>query len=203
MRIKQLGILFLAFLCVPIHVQAKEGNASSAKIIISSEAENVDEEFAYVLADKDGKECDRIKIQSGKEGSFTVAATEPGVESFTVTQVPGTDAAASYDKTVYCVDVYTTIENDVMKSKPIIYVKGTAAKSDKCRFLNKKPAPVIEKQEKPAEPEKKKTVWENITEVIKTGEGSNLGLWLAAAFASVAGILLLVIRKRKNGEPKL
>lgn len=203
MRIKQLGVLLLAFFCMPVCVQAKEGNTPEAKIIVSSEAENMDEEFTYVLTDKDEKEADQIKIRSGKEGSFTVAVTEPGVESFTVTQVPGTDAAASYDKTVYCVDVYTTIENGVMKSEPIIYIKGTAAKSDKCRFLNKKPAPVIEKQEKPAEPEKEKTVWENITEVIKTGEGSNLGLWLAAAFASVAGILLLVIRKRKNEEPKL
>lgn len=204
MKIKRLAFLLLALLCVPVTVQAKEPDTSQAKIIVSSGAENMDEELTYILTDKNGKEIDKIKVKSGKEGSFTVSTTEPGVESYTVTQTAGTDKAATYDKTVYSVDVYTTIENDVMKSEPVIYVKGTTTKSDKCKFLNKKPAPVTEKPktEKPKEPEKEKTVWQNIKEVIKTGEESNLVLWLALAAMSVTGILLVVIGKRKNEVDK-
>lgn len=197
MKIKRFAALFCVLLCIPAAAQAKESDSATAVIGVSSEAENIEETFTCVLEDENGKELNRTQVKAGEEGSFAIQTTEPGVESYKVWQAPGTDKDAVYDKTVYCVDVYTVIENDAIKSEPVIYVKGTDSKLDKCRFSNKKAAPVAEK---PKEPEKEKTVWENITEIIKTGEESNLGLWIAFALVSGTGILLALFGKKKRKE---
>lgn len=197
MKIKRFALMLMALLCLPLPVYAKE-ETSSAKIYISSEAENLDETFTYVLDDDSGKEIDRITIKSGKESYFTVIAVQPGTESYTVHQIPGTDKNATYDDTVYCVDVYTVIENDTMRSEPVIYAKGTKDKSDKCRFINKKPAPVKNPDVKtPGTETIKKPVWQSITEVVKTGDEANLQLWLCLAMVSAVGIFLLLVFSRK------
>lgn len=200
MRVIRFLAVFLSLLYIPLQAQAKENTiSSSVNITVSSEAKNLDETFTYTLSDKDGREVDRITIRSGKESKFTITATEPGTVSYTIRQVPGRDKDADYDKTVYKVDVYTTVENGTVYSEPVIYAEGSSAKSDKCRFFNSKP---VEKSgstdtgsvEKP-EPMDVESVEKPNTplEFIKTGDESSSLLLIFFTGAAVTGIILLLI----------
>lgn len=197
MKLKQFALTFLILLCIPLRVFAEE-TVSSVSIPVISDIENGNETFTCVLSDENG-EIDRITVDSGKESGFTVFVTEPGVRSFTVHQISGTDRNVTYDNTVYRVDLHTVIENSVMKSEPVIYVEGTADKFEKCRFSNIKPIPEVKESEVLIE---KKSVLQNITEIIKTGDMSSLGLWLFLTLISIMGICIhvLLFFKRKKGD---
>lgn len=182
----------LLLLCVPLQARAEDMGTSTAYVYVQNEGENLDDPLTYLLYDADGKEADRITVEAGGESRFIIETTQPGTVSYTVFQMHGGDSGATYDNTVYCVDVYTTFENGVLLSQPVIYVKDTTEKSEKCRFWNTKPAPEpAEEQEKRPEP-----VWE----VIKTGEEPDTPLWICLAIASVTGIALVFRKMLKEGR---
>lgn len=213
MRFIRFLAVFLLLLYIPLQVQAEEIPInSSVDIAVSSEAKNLDETLTYILSDKDGREIDRITIRSGKESKFTITVTEPGTIFCTIRQVSGRDKDADYDKTVYKVDIYTTVENGTVYSEPVIYAEGSSAKSDKCRFFNSKPdAKPVEKPkpvdkgsvEKPeltsTESVEKPGAKPNMSlEFIKTGDESSSLLLLFFTGAAVTGIILLLIYLSKT-----
>lgn len=150
-----------------------------------------------VVLEEDGIERDRRQVAAGTASGFILKETEPGIRTYTVRQL----SAEGMDDTVYYVDVYTVLEDDVLKSEPVIYVKDSSAKLDTCRFVNEAPETPKE-SEKPAEVTESVTTEptpSNILERIKTGESGNLLLCLCAGAMFLSGIFL-IRKKRKDGE---
>lgn len=199
MTIRRFIAVCLMALAMPFTVCAA-GKETFAPVSVISETENVAETFTYILSDASG-EIDRIAVEAGSEGKFSIPVSEPGVLSFTVRQVPGKDPDAHYDNTVYQVDVHTVIENEALKTQTVVYVSGSDQKTDGCRFVNRKEAEAIPDIETPKEePPKKKTITEFVQEIIKTGTKTDLGLWFLASFLLGIGAIFLFFEHKKGDD---
>ncbi len=101
------------------------------------------EEFEFVLKGKNGNEIQRVKNDATGKFSFgNISILEAGVSNYTISEVTGNQAGITYDKSIYNVEVTTTLDNAT--NKLVTHVKYfDAAGNDitKVQFNNKYIAP--------------------------------------------------------------
>lgn len=146
-----------------------------------------DEEFAFVLYDKDGKEIDRDS--NDKDGKFSFDAIEYKEEGdyvYTVKEDASSKAEnVTYDESVYTVTVKVTDNKEGSLVAEVIYAKGEE-KADSIEFVNKytEPTPEI-----PSQPEAPK--------VPDTGDNFSNTVWLVLSGISALAVLVLSFMKKK------
>ena len=144
-------------------------------------------------------------VVNDKAVEYVMHYTEPGEYVYRVKQVPGTNAAMTYDKTVYLVSVIVT-HDESGKLRPVVIIKedNKTEKPDSIRFKN-----VIET------PTPTPTVIPTVTPTsnyvpffggkssgAQTSDNINAGIIIALIACTAALTVIVVRNKKKNKETK-
>ncbi|WP_207653242.1 Spy0128 family protein, partial [Peptostreptococcus faecalis] len=100
-------------------------------------------EFEFVLKDKNGNEIQRVKNDATGKFSFgNISISEAGVSNYTISEVMGNQAGITYDKSIYNVEVTTTLDNATNKLvTDVKYFDAAGNDITKIQFNNKYIAP--------------------------------------------------------------
>ncbi|MDO5811452.1 MAG: FctA domain-containing protein [Bacillota bacterium] len=193
-------IMFLTILCVGMFCSTKvsaignTNNSISVRIPVYCEQTNATETFHYQIQSTRSNHVKlnstEIDLKSNETKYFAIDFNYPGTYHFFVKQVSGNNQQIKYDKSVYCVDVYVSEnENGFLFAEPILYLKDSDAKVAQLHFKNiQESAPVVSLND----------VIKNTT---KTGDTTNLITWIVMLMVSsilLIGFILWKINKRKE-----
>lgn len=209
-RLFWLTAVFLLLACLlPVRAFAAETEkAVSVQLPVSCTGTNTEETFLYELTQQTTEyqtvESATLSLKNGESGAFHITYTYPGAYHYTVRQAAGDDAATTYDKTVYTVDVYVQEdETGELSAEVVVYTQGSAGKMAEMLFTNARelptptptPSGTPETTETPESPE---PLW--VPHLPQTGDNAQLGLWVLLAAVSAAALALLAVLKRKKKE---
>ena len=137
-------VIILSFMLPPACVLAAT-EPVTVKIPVSCEAKGLSETFTYTMTTETPSEQltvenSTLTLKNGESGNFSITFKAPDTYRFTVRQQAGSTTGASYDSTVYTVDVYVQ-EDDTgrMYSDIVAYTSGNTGKAAKLSFTNKPP----------------------------------------------------------------
>ncbi len=136
------------------------------------------EEFSFELYDENNVKLETVK--NAADGSFEFAAIgveNAGEYTYTVREVKGSTEGVTYDEAVYTVKVVVTDNLDGTYNVAHTYLKGTEA-ADGVAFVNVYKTPEFEAP--------------------KTGDSSNVQLWLVLMLISGGGLIATVIYSKKE-----
>lgn len=197
-RLFWLTAVFLLLACLlPVRAFAAETEkAVSVQLPVSCTGTNTEETFLYELTQQTTEyqtvESATLSLKNGESGAFHITYTYPGTYHYTVRQAAGTDAATTYDKTVYTVDVYVLEdENGKLSAEIVVYTQESSDKKAELHFTNIRELPTP--TPKPSEPPR-------VPHLPQTGDNAQLGLWVLLAAVSAAALALLAVLKRKKKE---
>jgi len=149
-----------------------------------------DGEFKFVLKDKDGKVVETVTNDANGKISFAkIIFDKAGTYKYTVSEEAGNAENMTYDKSEYVIDVEVTDDgNGKLKAeKPVIKKSGSTEKVNEISFENTYKVP-----ETPSVPE--------APSIPKTGDTSNIALWLALFFITGGCTLGTLIYRKKVTE---
>lgn len=202
--------VFLLLVCLlPVRALAAEAEkAVSVQLPVSCTGTNTEETFLYELTQQTTEyqtvESTTLSLKDGESGAFRITYTYPGVYRYTVRQAAGDDAATTYDKTVYTVDVYVQEdENGELSAEVVIYTQESTGKMAELLFTNARelPTPTPTPSETPETTETTESP-EPLggSDLPQTGDSAQLTLWVLLAAVSAAALILLAVLKRKKKE---
>ena len=136
-----------------------------------------DEEHPYVLSIKG----------SGTEKLPVLSFESPGVHTYTISQIKGSNSQCSYDETVYTMKVYVTNNENGpgLVSEIVLTVPGMDGKPEHIIFVNKYPT-VPDDPDDPDGPQ--------------TGDSSHLWLYICLGAVSLTALVTLFLTKRRKSE---
>ncbi|MDO5123130.1 MAG: FctA domain-containing protein [Eubacteriales bacterium] len=184
------GLPVTALAAEPLRVELP-----SVEIKLEGAAPSPDEEYKIVMQADDalfnpmplGSTKDGYPLTIKGSGTVKVPALtyeKPGVYTYTISQVQGSNSQCTYDDTVYTMKVYITNRQDGkgLESEIVLSVSGMDGKPDKIKFVNKYPLP--DNPDNPDGPQ--------------TGDNSNMALWFALMMVSLAGAIGTALHGKKN-----
>lgn len=135
---------------------------------------------------------------AGTKNTPDIAYHKVGIYTYTIYQVPGTNAKCTYDDTVYTLTVYITNAEDGngLESTAVLYPDSKEEKISAAEFKNEYeivPDPTPE-----ATPTPEPTPTPNVP--TKTGDGSPLFFYSALLVVSMLGIVYMVQKQKKVRE---
>lgn len=195
-NIKKIIYVFVCAFCIMVSANNTihaESNTVTVQIPVYCVGENTDENFKYKLEGggsvAETMDVTELTIKDGQSDNFKVTYTVPGTYHYTVSQEEGTDDKTTYDKNVYQVDVYVTVDNNNnMYAEPIIYIDGEKDKKEKLEFVNTREEETTPPSVNPPGGD------------VKTGDEAPILQLVVVLMTSLLGITftLLYIRKEKE-----
>lgn len=143
-----------------------------------------DGEFKFVIKDKDGKVvATAVNAKDGKIDFGKIIFDETGVYEYTVSEEKGTLENVTYDVTEYTISIEVKDDGngELKAEKPVIKKSGSDAVVTEITFENTYSAP-----QKPVVPS-----------IPKTGDTSNISLWLALFFVNSCIFGTIIYRKKR------
>lgn len=140
-------------------------------------------EFSFVLKDKDGNVLQTQNNQDGDIQFDELKFSQAGTYIYYLEEVAGANKKISYDNSTYKVIITVTRENNLFAE--VSYEKNDAAFNGIPTFSNT----TISDNTNPDKPGGKNP---------QTGDHSNMALWVALIAAALAGIITIVLLRRKS-----
>lgn len=124
---------------------------------------------------------------SGTEKLPVLSFESPGVHTYTISQIKGSNSQCSYDETVYTMKVYVTNNENGpgLVSEIVLTVPGMDGKPEHIIFVNKYPT-VPDDPDDPDGPQ--------------TGDSSHLWLYICLGAVSLTALVTLFLTKRRKSE---
>ena len=124
---------------------------------------------------------------SGTEKLPVLSFESPGVHTYTISQIKGSNSQCSYDETVYTMKVYVTNNENGpgLVSEIVLTVPGMDGKPEHIIFVNKYPT-VPDDPDDPDGPQ--------------TGDSSHLWLYICLGAVSLTALMTLFLTKRRKSE---
>ena len=147
-----------------------------------------DSEFKFVIKDANGKVIKTAtNTKDGKIILGKIKFTEAGTYKYTVTEETGKLEGITYDNTEYTVEIEVTDDGKgkLNASKTVIKNKKTEKEVKEISFVNS----YVSTEEPPVEPP-------------KTGDSTNIGLWLALFFISGGMLVGIGVYGKKSKASK-
>jgi len=156
-------------------------NGELSKALIGRELKA--DEFVFAILDSEKKEIATAKNDKDGKLEFTLEFAKAGTYSYTIVEKNNAVANVTYDDKAYNVEIVIVDENAALKAQSVKY-SYQKDEVEKVVFTNTYTEP---------------TPPTNLPDSPKTGDNSNLILWLALLFVSGGGLALLS-KKRKAKE---
>ncbi len=141
--------------------------------------------FTFVLKDSSGKEIQVVNNRDGMIEFDSLSFDKEGTYTYTITQRAGSDGNIQYDDAVYTVTV-TVTKGEEAYLLSVHYEKDGEAYQVLPRFMNKTRGSGTNIPEEPDNP--------------KTGDDSNLLLYLCLCLGSALAIVLVLLFGRRRKE---
>lgn len=125
-----------------------------------------------------------IAADSSGGGAFEILYTEPGIYRYCVSQIAGSEKNWTYDKSVYSVEVYVLWNDTMTALTPHVICYDDAGNKTDLTFQNDYQGPKSQ----------------TIRPLVKTGDRSDIGVWMLAAVLSCVAILRLYAKRRSQKE---
>ncbi len=155
-------------------------------------------DFIFVLTDESGKTIQTVKNQDGFIEFDTISFNRTGSYIYYITEIAGNDDDIQYDTSVYKVIVTVTEENDVYVAT-VSYERNDVPYDVLPRFVNKTKEDDSGNAPEPTGPTEPSVP--DIPDNPKTGDDSNITLYLTMMLGSLAALIfLLFLMKRKKEE---
>ncbi|MCI7812261.1 MAG: FctA domain-containing protein [Lachnospiraceae bacterium] len=205
-------ILIIALLCSIMMAQtaiAAEMPAVTVPVQISLSGTVPDpaEKFVVELVAVD-EECPMPKetkgriytmevIGAGNFGLPTITYENPGIYKYTIRQLAGTNPKCTYDDTVYEMTVYVTNAEDGsgLEATAILYPDSDGTKQIEAKFHNEYET---ETEPETEVPETEQPITEPPSHNPKTGDESNLSLYMILIGISGAVIVFLLAKNKRK-----
>ncbi len=142
-------------------------------------------DFTFVLTDEAGNVIQTVNNRDGVIEFDTLTFQQEGTYTYTITEKAGSNSKIDYDDTVYKV-IVTVTEGEDAYTASIAYEKDGEDYTVLPRFVNK-----TKGTNPPDDPDNP-----------KTGDDSNIGLYLSLCFGSALAILLLLFFTKRKKEDK-
>lgn len=197
-------ILTAVLLAAPVYA-AEAGCKVQLPVACTGGDETFQFDLAYEEAQGQTVENGTLFLKSGESGYFVIAYDSPGTYYYTVSQKAGSDSRTTYDKTVYQVEVWVTVNDDgILSAAPVIYAEGSQDKKAELKFVNsKQPAGGKDPDSEPgsgSEPGPDDEAGTVKTGAVKTGDTAQIGLWIAVMLAAAGALSAAFWKKRRKGE---
>lgn len=204
-RIKK-NISFLIALCFcflsSLSVSAENYEKSiEVKIPVECVGKGSSETFTFIInaesTDNQRIEERSITLRDGEKGFFLIYCDYPGTYSYTVVEEPGSNKRIDYDNTLYEVKIFVTEdENGELFGTPVVFEEGSSEKKLSCSFYN------VEEVTENTNNESNSSSSENSGSgnSVKTGDNTNILLWLGVLVGSFCSIRMML---RKGGKSNL
>ncbi len=140
-------------------------------------------DFTFVLTDEAGNVIQTVNNRDGVIEFDTLTFQQEGTYTYTVTEKAGSNSKIDYDDTVYKV-IVTVTEGEDAYTASVAYEKDGEDYTVLPRFVNK-----TKGTNPPDDPDNP-----------KTGDDSNIGLYLSLCFGSALAILLLLFFTKRKKE---
>lgn len=204
------GASFLIALCFcsqsSLSVSADSyGKSVEVKIPVECIGLNSSETFTFTInaesTDNQRIEERSITLRGGEEGFFHIYFDYPGTYSYIVVEEPGSNIRIDYDDTVYAVKIFVTEdENGELFGTPVVFEDGSFEKRLGCSFYNEEEITENTDTESDNESYSSSSGDSESGDSVKTGDNTNILLWLSALAGSFCSI---VIMQRKRGKKEL
>lgn len=190
-RALRLGIAVFVLFSMVIGVWAAPSETVSARIPVNQKVAGTQKPSTAVRFRIEAEEKgipmpaeQEIAAEDTGGGVFEIPYTEPGTYRYRVSQITGGEKNWTYDKTVYSVEVYVLWNDTMTALTPHVICYNEAGEKTDLTFQNGYQGPRAQ----------------TIRQLVKTGDQSGAGVWMAAAVASCAAVLGLYAKRKSQKE---
>lgn len=202
--LRKIILTVVGILCAgSMTVHAEEISTSvsfDVKNSITGDTPETPETFTYILASEDGTDETQLTINGAGEGSFEETYTTPGMYTYKVYEVKGSDSHYTYDETIYEISVYVYADGTELSTMVKVYKTDSDVKTDSILFINtyENPDDTSTSTDTNSDTGTSSETTTPFWALPQTGDKANIWWSVFMIFISIAGIVLLLVLRKKN-----